>query len=250
MALYPKARYRPVSGLSLDPPIIPIGVILHVRAGTGDSLFGYFNGPSGGVESHMYLTFDGHWEQYRDTTREADAQGAGNSFVINGKRYGFISVETEGGPNGTWTETQLEEIKEFLTWASREHDIPLVVTPAWNKPGVGYHSLFDPWNRNHHTCPGPARIKQFNTVLVPWMEDDLEYKDWSQASKDALAHDVWAYNQQGKRRQAWAYLQDAATNRVSEIAAAVRAQLPTTGAPTQADLEAALRTVFGSLDET
>lgn len=173
MALYPKARYRPVVGLSNDPPIIPIGVILHVRAGTGPSLYPYFNGPSGGIESHMYLTFDGHWEQYRDTTREADAQGDGNSFIINGKRYGFISVETEGGPNGTWTPTQLREIDEFIRWAAKTHGFPLRKAPAWNRSGVGYHSLFDQWNKNAHTCPGPERIKQFNTIVLPLENDDM-----------------------------------------------------------------------------
>lgn len=202
MALYPKARYRPVSGLANDPPIIPIGVILHVRAGTGDSLFGYFNGPSGGVESHTYLTFDGHWEQYRDTTREADAQGDGNSFIIDGKRYGFISVETEGGPNGTWTPTQLDELVEFIRWAAAEHHFPLRKTPAWNRAGVGYHSLFDQWNHNAHTCPGPERIKQFNAVILPRMEDD----------DMPTARELWGYDQNGAKRQAWSYLQTADAN--------------------------------------
>ena len=188
MALYPKAKYRPVVGLVNDPPIIPIGVILHTRVGTGPSLFDYFNGPSGGIESHFYLTFDGHWEQYRDTEREADANLHANSFIgSDGKRYGFLSIETEGFATDEWSPTQLAEIEAFLLWAHTTHGIPLRVCPAWNQAGIGYHTMWGapgPWTPVAKDCPGAKRINQFNTVLVPWLKnptvaeaDDLPYTE-------------------------------------------------------------------------
>ena len=174
---YPKAAWRPVIGLSNDPAITPVGVILHVDGGNSSSLFRYFNGLSGGVESHLFLTDKGTWEQYRDTEREADANYRGNSWVgFDGKRYGFISVETRGLADGTWNDTMLEELKAFLLWAHTTHGIPLRVAPGYHEAGVGYHVMFgagpdtNSWsNATGKVCPGPNRIRQFREILVPWM---------------------------------------------------------------------------------
>lgn len=177
MAIYPKASYRPIPSAT-DRGIVPLGVVLHVAASEAWSLYDWFNGPSKGIESHFYLRYDGSWEQYRDTEIDADANYMGNAFVRDGVRYGFISVETQGLGSGEWSAEQLREIKAFLQWANKTHGIPLVVTPAWDAPGVGYHTLFpDRWtNVAGKTCPGPKRIAQFNEDIVPWMEngDDME----------------------------------------------------------------------------
>src|SRR5215210_3226333 len=178
MARYPKAAWRPVIGLANDPPITPIGVILHVDGGNSSSLFRFFNGLSGGIESHMFLTDKLAWEQYRDTTREADANYRGNSWVAaDGKRYGFISVETRGLAAGEWTPGMLEELKAFLLWAHNIHGIPRRVAPGYHSAGVGYHVMFgagqglNAWsNSAGKVCPGPDRIRQFREVLVPWMQ--------------------------------------------------------------------------------
>jgi len=173
MALYPGARQRPIPPGANDPKIIPIGVILHVDAGNAGSLYNYFNGPSGGIESHFHIPKVGMPEQYRDTTREADANFQANSFDRNGKTYGFLSVETQGLEPGEWNAHQLDEIKKLLLWANKTHGIPLRRCPAWNEAGVGYHVMFGspgPWTPVSKSCPGPNRIKQFNTVLVPWFK--------------------------------------------------------------------------------
>ena len=179
MALYPKATWRPVVGVDKDPPIVAVGVILHVRGGTGDSLFGYFNGPSGGIESHFYLNNKLDWEQYRDTDREADANYKGNSWVVDGIRYGFLSVETEGGANGAWSDGVIAELQEFLMWASTEHKFPLRKATGFHGTGVGYHVQFgaglglDAWsNAAGKVCPGPERIAQYYNTIVPWMNAD------------------------------------------------------------------------------
>ena len=90
-------------------------------------------------------------------------------------------METEGLDNGTWTDVQIAELKEFLVWAHKTHGIPLRVCPAWNRAGVGYHTMWGapgPWTPVAKSCPGPNRIKQFRDVITPWMknpilEDDL-----------------------------------------------------------------------------
>lgn len=180
MAIYPGARARLISPGSNDPQIIPIGVILHVDAGNSGSLYSYFANKSGGIESHFHIRKDGGVEQYRDTTYEADANYKGNSFRKNGRTYGFISVETQGLEMEEWNENQLREIKELLLWAHRIHGIPLRVCPAWDEAGIGYHIMFGSpgaWTNVSKSCPGPKRIKQFNSILVPWMKTALMKPD-------------------------------------------------------------------------
>ena len=187
MAIFPKAKYRPVSGLEKDPPIKAIGVILHVTGDTAGSPYNYFNGPSGGIESHFFISTEGEVEQYRDTDREADANYHGNSFIRNGDRLGFLSIETEGEAPGFWNNLQLTRIKELLLWLNKAEGIPLVECPAWDKPGIGYHIMWGSpgeWTPKAKSCPGPNRIKQFKEVIVPWLksnptgnEDDVELTD-------------------------------------------------------------------------
>lgn len=178
MAWYPgavKKEIRPGSG---DPPIIPIGVILHTDAGNSASLFNYFNGPSNGIESHFHIPKAKPVEQYRNTGYEADANLKANSFYVAGKRYGFISVETQGLAGDPWTDYQLAEIKKLILWARSVHpDIQLRVCPGPFSAGIGYHILFGapgPWTPVAKSCPGPVRIKQFNNVLVPWFRTSPE----------------------------------------------------------------------------
>lgn len=176
---YPKAKRKPIPAGASDPEIIPVGVVLHVAASWAKTLFGWFNGPSAGIESHFYIRRNGKVEQYRSTTREADAQYKGNSWIgPDGRRYGFISVETGGLGRGRWNKKQLAAIRDLLAWASKAHDFPLrvVKTPQPAGPsrgGVSYHTAFSAWsNVPGKTCPGPKRKRQFREVIVPWMRDE------------------------------------------------------------------------------
>lgn len=153
-----------------DPVIIPCGVITHIAVSMSDSLYDYFAHRSGGIESHFYVRLDGTIEQYRNIFREADAQYKGNSFIRNGKRFGFVSIETEGMGGGKWTIAQLESIKSIILFVRSEHFFRLEISPAWDSHGVGYHSLFSEWNPNGHTCPGLKRITQFHNYLMPWFK--------------------------------------------------------------------------------
>lgn len=176
MAIYPRAKYRPVTGLANDPPIRPIGVILHVSASNATSLHGWFNGPSGGIESHLHIptTPDHPIEQYRDTAREADANYKGNSWTDGGERLGFLSVETQGLGDGAWSPYQLDEILLFLRWAAAEHGFPLRRCPSYRSAGIGYHVMFgsgegtNSWsNARGKVCPGSRRIAQFKDIILP-----------------------------------------------------------------------------------
>lgn len=180
MALYPKATQRLIAPGSNDPRITPNVAVLHVDAGNASTLYGWFTNPdAGGVESHFHITKAGVVEQYRDTNYQCDAQRGG---ATDG-----VSIETQGYGSGEWTTAQLEAIKALLLWLVRVHPamrlrVPRTPTDA----GVGYHSLFpsdvpDTWARDGRTCPGPDRIRQYRTILVPWMAnpegDDMPTTD-------------------------------------------------------------------------
>lgn len=170
---HPDAIRKPIPPGANDPPIIPIGMIFHVRDGEGSSLYPYFNGPSGGIESHLYTRYDGTLEQYRDSSIEADANYLANSFVRNGKRYGFISVETEGLENGRWSGQQMARNFDLIAWGHAALNIPLQVCSGPYSPGFGFHTMFDEWvpgGKDSKTCPGPIRKQQFRDDMVPYIE--------------------------------------------------------------------------------
>lgn len=199
MAIYPAAKYRPVVGESKDPPIIPIGAILHVDAVNARSLYNYFNGPSGGIESHFHIPAlaSDPIEQYRDTGREADANYRGNSWIgADGRRYGFISIETQGYADGIWNDVQLPRIFQLLQWLSTTHTFPLRRAPAYRSPGIGYHVMFgsgegtNSWsNARGKVCPGPRRIAQFNDIILPQLAR-LAQKDPLAMLSDAEARQL------------------------------------------------------------
>lgn len=175
MPVPPFAVRRLIAAGASDPEIIPLGIILHVDAGNSLSLFNYFNGPSGGIESHAHVQLLGRTEWYRDTGREADANFKANSFIgADGKRYGFISIETQGYGDGEWTPAQIAAIKDIILWAHKVHGIPLRVCPGPFSGGVGFHTMWGApaeWTPVSKSCPGPKRIKQFYDVIVPWMAE-------------------------------------------------------------------------------
>lgn len=172
MAIYPYANYRPIAPGSNDPPIKAIGAILHVDAGDSKSLYGYFKDKSGGIESHFHVPKVGPVEQYRDTGWEADANLKANSFMADGVRVGFVSIETQGLDAGEWNAHQLFEIKRLLKWLSETHSFPLVPCLSPTSPGVGFHTMWgapSAWTPSVKDCPGPDRIKQFWNDITPWM---------------------------------------------------------------------------------
>lgn len=171
---YPPAKQRIIPAGSNDPVIVPVLASIHVAVSMVRSLFNFFNGPSGGIESHLYLLRDGTWEQYRQFNREADAQLGGNSWVSGGTRFGSVTIECQGWGSGYLSEAQKAELKAFALWARDNLGIPLRKLTEPNPTslaagGWGYHSLFKAWNSMGKTCPGRNRIAWFHSVMVPWM---------------------------------------------------------------------------------
>lgn len=172
MAWYPDALAMNIKPTSIDPPIKVVGAILHVDAGNNESLYEYFKHRSGGIESHFHIPKHKPIEQYRNTGREADANWKANSFWRGDTRCGFVSIETQGLEYGTWNKKQLNDIKNLLVWLSDVHDFDLKESAGPYRNGVGYHTMWgspSAWTPVAKSCPGPNRIRQFNRIIVPWM---------------------------------------------------------------------------------
>lgn len=168
---YPGAINKNIPPGANDPAIKPRVAILHVDAGNASTLFDFFRLRSGGIESHFHIRLDGVVEQYRSIYFQADANNLANDFAV--------SIETQGYGAGKWTDAQLEAIQKLLLWLNAEADIPLVKCPKWDGAGVGYHVQFGApgyWTPVAKSCPGPERVEQFNTVLVPWFAVALKPK--------------------------------------------------------------------------
>lgn len=173
--LCPFARHLIIPPGDNDPRIRPRLAILHVDAGNAESLHDYFRDRSGGVESHFHVRRDGVLEQYRGIYDQADANNLANDFAV--------SIETQGFGAGEWTAEQLATIKRLLLWLNAEAGIPLAKCRKWDGSGVGYHVQFGapgPWTPVAKSCPGPDRVRQYNDVLVPWLNTNPQEDDMAQ----------------------------------------------------------------------
>jgi peptidoglycan hydrolase-like protein with peptidoglycan-binding domain len=163
MARNPAAVWRPLPENATEPLIRPTQLIIHSAVSPAASLYGYFSRRDVTVESHFYMQDDGDLEQYIDTGRQADANYKASVRAI--------SVETWDGGNPDqrpFTAKQMNELVDLAVWCHRTHGIPLVRTPAWDKPGIGGHSDYPGlWtNVRGKTCPGLARRPQVAEVIA------------------------------------------------------------------------------------
>lgn len=169
MPWYPTAIRKNIPPGTSDPRVTPTQIIDHVAASTTSSLYGWFNGPSGGVESHFYVRSDGTVEQYRDTAYQADAQVGGGRNAI--------SIETSGLMDGTWSEVQIAALIALHDWLVSVHPtIPRRACPDPYSGGLGYHSMWPgttpgAWATDGRTCPGPRRITQWRERVLPAFTD-------------------------------------------------------------------------------
>lgn len=168
MAWYPgavKMELQPES--DAQAAIRPTQFIVHSIVGpwTARRTYEYWR-DSTNLESHFGIGYAGDIAQYIGTETRADANAAANRRADG---TGAISVETASNLTATdpWTDEQVEELIKVGAWAHQRHAIPLRLCRSAADPGFGWHKMFDAWNPNAHSCPGPARIEQFKKVVFP-----------------------------------------------------------------------------------
>ena len=173
MAWYPKAKRRELPKSKTARFIAPRSIVLHTGVTNSSSLYSFFDGRSGGVESHFYVGEDGTVvEQYVDTARRADCQLDGNDYAISIETWDGAGKVWDGkrvADIPPWSPRQMDALVELVAWLCRSYHIPAVACPAWDGRGIGYHAQFTGgpkrWNE-HHACPGPARIKQMPDLIA------------------------------------------------------------------------------------
>ena len=169
------ARKRPLPEAESQPRITPRVVLFHTMVGGLLGTERFFRMGTG-VESHFGVggpwdgpELDGVIFQWMNTDREADANLDANRFAI--------SIETsDNAPNrpediAPWSPKQLAALVRLGNRLAEHYDIPRRQVPEWDASGYGWHAMFGA--PSHYTpargkvCPGPARIHQLKTVVLP-----------------------------------------------------------------------------------
>lgn len=113
------------------------------------------------LESHFGLGYDGRLAQYIGTHTRADANAGANNRAI--------SLESAANTSNTdpWTQEQIDTLVRVMDWAARTEGIPRRKCRSATDPGFGYHRMFADWSTGGTYCPGDARVKQFNSIVMP-----------------------------------------------------------------------------------
>lgn len=188
----PFARQVQIRARSQQPPNCrKTQVILHTMVATTRSVLDAWQ-RTNELESTFIISLSGELIQCMDSASRADANRNANSSAI--------SIETEDcGPGRAadwnpdrvwvpWTVPQLEMIARVLEWCHRAHDIPMQRCASPTAAGVGYHTMWgapSPWTPVAKTCPGVARIRQFDESIQPFLEgrpmrDNPRNQGWTQ----------------------------------------------------------------------
>lgn len=168
MAWYPRATKMELQPESDDQPAIrPTQFILHSIAGpwTAKRTYEYWR-DSTNLESHFAVGYAGDLAQFIGTETRADANAAANRRADGS---GAVSLESASNTGATdpWSDAQIEAITTLGVWLHQEHGLPLRICRTADDPGYGYHRQFTAWNPSGHSCPGDARVKQFNNIIFP-----------------------------------------------------------------------------------
>ncbi len=157
-------RVRLLPESKTQKPISPRLFIVHSMVGSIASARQTFE--TGVKESTFAVRLDGFVEQWMDTERLADANLHANSFAIS------VETEDNGDPDTQeWTAAQLDTITWLAHECRRLH--PAIALHRADRPdgaGIGYHTMWgspSEWTPEAKTCPGRARIRQFDETLLP-----------------------------------------------------------------------------------
>lgn len=268
MARCPFAVWRPIPETNTQARITPTQAIAHsaVDAPGPSSLYGFFSSESVTVETHFFIKNDGEIEQYVDTEVRADGNRYANVRAVS------FETEDEGDPNNRkWTAAQVQSIKRLLKWLIDTHDIPARMCPAWDQPGIGYHTMWgapSEWTPTPgKTCPGTIRKLQWAQEIEPWIRGLGQVKDWFDMAtvndlktamrsvlNEGTGHGylTWRDTNKGMLAKINSLFNLVRANKINyeTLAAAIVQQIPEGEAVNQAVVEAGVRNVFAELAES
>jgi hypothetical protein len=159
MAIYPHAKWEPISGHTNGPMNSYLGVVLHCNDAQSYDLHDYFNNPANEVSSHFQVAKDGTVWQYIDTKNTSWCQSDGNND--------YLSIESQGLASERATAAQVAAIGGILAWCETTHGIPLQLAEIPGQRGFGWHGMgaLHGFNWGHALCPG-VRKDQRTAMLA------------------------------------------------------------------------------------
>lgn len=162
----PFAVWKPLPENNTADRIDPRIVILHTAVANVTTLYGYFSRLDETLESTFFINNFGIIEQYMDTERQADANRYANDFAIS-----VENQDNAANPIAPMTPAQLDANIRLFRWCSDVHPkIKRQRCDRWDGSGYGYHTMWGApsmWTPVSKSCPSPARIKQFEEIMIP-----------------------------------------------------------------------------------
>jgi hypothetical protein len=169
--IYP--QYKKQDSVSIKPTQI----ILHSLANSYNWAggVGWLLDPKNALESHYAIRKDGYTVQLVPDTLRAEANYRANRRPDG---TGAISVETDSDKFGValWSDEQVDAIVDLLTDLCRKHGIPARLCRSASDPGIGWHIMWGSpgeWTPVAKACPGPGRIVQMRTQILPRVQANL-----------------------------------------------------------------------------
>jgi N-acetyl-anhydromuramyl-L-alanine amidase AmpD len=195
------ATWVPIAATNQDRNVYEkTQVILHTIVGTARGTIEAWR-RTNDTEATFVIALDGSLFQCMDSASRADANRNANRSAIS------IETEDRGSGRGEWdpdrvwlpwTDAQLSTIVRLLEWCHQAHGIPMDRCATPTSPGVGYHTMWgapSPWTPVAKTCPGVARIRQFDTSIQAFLDgrpmpDGADIRQWTQRPLSSLSVDL------------------------------------------------------------
>jgi peptidoglycan hydrolase-like protein with peptidoglycan-binding domain len=155
---YPNALW--IGGTANQVPngmVNVLGAVLHIQDGNEQGTEAWFNNPASQASSHFLNPKTGPIRQMVDTRDKAWAEVAGNAH--------WISVENEGIPGDSLTDSQLGNVAGLYSWLNQVYGIPFQTTDDPNGQGLGWHGMGGVAWGNHPDCPGDPIKAQRQAIL-------------------------------------------------------------------------------------
>ncbi len=169
------AEWTPIAATTRQPgDHIKTQVILHTLVARARDVIDDWR-RTNSLESTFIVALDGHIFQCMDSAHRADANRNANSRAISieTEDYGAAADSDPDKRWIPWTSEQLASLYRLITWCHTAHGIPLQRCADPESPGVGYHSMWgtpSPWTPVVKSCPGPARVRQFDESIQAFLE--------------------------------------------------------------------------------
>ena len=112
--------------------LTPRRVTMHIAVSTSADLYGPNKGP-GGSYAHFYNPRSARIRQHQTLNRQAAADLNGNGTTI--------SVEHQGMPGDSMTNSQLQELAKVFAWAHVFSGVPNRIATVDNTRGLAWHRL-------------------------------------------------------------------------------------------------------------